>query len=415
MSSEQFSFGPFTLDAERWRLTRVDNSQDIHLGKKAFQILIELVRQENRVVLREQLRKKVWNDDWVEDRTLTTHVSSIRKALDDDEKHPTYIRTIHGVGFQFIAAINGTTGNRPATVPPSALSHEEDFEVTTHHFVPFYIGPNLEIGTQRKTAWGNHLESDYESAKLFIGPYGVGVWDVHCKLRFKNLSELAHWRRTSYDALLAGNHEIRGITSDLVRRYPCSQSDLLFGYAGRFQYVLSVYELNEHAWSASQLKPALKLLACPKMLLHGPSPNHIGEEGYESRLLRDDFHHRDLREFGVLGTHLGYAGWSGVSYFGFGKQQPVLCNVLIGFQTALQSLWLYSYLLKDLASRQKVGSKSAWEAAFNVTSSEFSRIHAIGATESVDERTMREAILETSRLESLVKGTLGVLKKSIKA
>lgn len=74
-----YAFGPFVLDsAERW-LTR--DGRRIAVPGKAWQILLLLVEARGRLVAHETLRAKLWPDIIVEERTLTVHVSTLRKSL----------------------------------------------------------------------------------------------------------------------------------------------------------------------------------------------------------------------------------------------------------------------------------------------------------------------------------------------
>jgi two-component system response regulator RstA len=37
------------------------------------------------------------------DRSVDVHISRIRSKLGEDPRHPTFIRTVRGVGYQFLA------------------------------------------------------------------------------------------------------------------------------------------------------------------------------------------------------------------------------------------------------------------------------------------------------------------------
>jgi len=77
-----YEFGPFVLDAAERRLTR--DGRRVAVPAKAWQILVMLVEAGGRLVPHEAFRAKLWSDVVVEDRTLTVHVSTLRKALGAD-------------------------------------------------------------------------------------------------------------------------------------------------------------------------------------------------------------------------------------------------------------------------------------------------------------------------------------------
>lgn len=76
----------------------VDNKK-IDLTNKEYEILVYLVKNENIAVKREQLLEHVWGTDFVgEDRTLDTHIKSLRKKLG---QYADNIITIRRVGYRF--------------------------------------------------------------------------------------------------------------------------------------------------------------------------------------------------------------------------------------------------------------------------------------------------------------------------
>ena len=77
-----YAFGPFVLDpAEHW-LTR--RGRRVAVPAKAWQILLLLAEAGGRLVPHETFRAKLWPNIVVEDRTLTVHMSTLRKALGAD-------------------------------------------------------------------------------------------------------------------------------------------------------------------------------------------------------------------------------------------------------------------------------------------------------------------------------------------
>jgi two-component system response regulator RegX3 len=79
--------------------------EELKLPRKEFELLAELVRHAGDVVSREDLMARVWDVNWFgSTKTLDVHVRSLRKKLGDDPANPTYIETVRGVGFRFIAS-----------------------------------------------------------------------------------------------------------------------------------------------------------------------------------------------------------------------------------------------------------------------------------------------------------------------
>ena len=80
------------------------NGQELDLARKEFDLLAELVRHAGRVVSREDLMARVWDENWFgSTKTLDVHIGWLRRKLDDDPNAPTFIHTVRGVGFRFSA------------------------------------------------------------------------------------------------------------------------------------------------------------------------------------------------------------------------------------------------------------------------------------------------------------------------
>jgi DNA-binding winged helix-turn-helix (wHTH) protein len=98
----RLSFGDFVLDRGARQLRR--GEEERRLGPKAFELLELLLDHRPNVVARERVRDRLWPGTFVSESTLATVVAEIRAALDEDAKHPRFLRTVHGVGFAFCGA-----------------------------------------------------------------------------------------------------------------------------------------------------------------------------------------------------------------------------------------------------------------------------------------------------------------------
>jgi DNA-binding winged helix-turn-helix (wHTH) protein len=92
-------FGSYTLDTRRRQL--LDGDRPIHLSRKAFDALAVLAERRPNVVTKEELHARLWPDTFVVDANLSVLVAEIRRALGDDAQTPTFIRTIHRIGYAF--------------------------------------------------------------------------------------------------------------------------------------------------------------------------------------------------------------------------------------------------------------------------------------------------------------------------
>jgi DNA-binding response OmpR family regulator len=100
--SEPVTVGGLTMDFGARRVTL--DGGELELSRKEYDLLSELVRNAGRVVSREALMDRVWDENWFgSTKTLDTHVGWLRRKLGDDTSKPRYLHTVRGVGFRFSA------------------------------------------------------------------------------------------------------------------------------------------------------------------------------------------------------------------------------------------------------------------------------------------------------------------------
>ena len=78
------------------------DGDEITLTPKAFVLLEYLMTDPDELVTRQRLLEVVWGWDYpVGSRAVDTRVAELRKALNDDVSHPSYIETLPGQGYRF--------------------------------------------------------------------------------------------------------------------------------------------------------------------------------------------------------------------------------------------------------------------------------------------------------------------------
>jgi len=109
MGGDRAGFPPFRLDTVNqclWRRMDRGNDERILLTPKAFAVLRLLVERAGRLVTNDELLNAVWPDTHVEPAVLNNQILSIRNALGDRPKNPTFIETLPRRGYRFIAKVN---------------------------------------------------------------------------------------------------------------------------------------------------------------------------------------------------------------------------------------------------------------------------------------------------------------------
>ncbi|MBZ5552789.1 MAG: winged helix-turn-helix domain-containing protein [Acidobacteriia bacterium] len=98
-----YEFGRFHFDPADHLL--LSGATPISLTPKAFDILVVLVQNGNRLTTKEELMSKVWPDSFVEEANLTINISALRKVLGETPDGQHYIETVPKKGYRFVVPI----------------------------------------------------------------------------------------------------------------------------------------------------------------------------------------------------------------------------------------------------------------------------------------------------------------------
>jgi TolB-like protein len=101
MATEKVRFGKFVLDLRRYELTC--SGQAIHLERIPMDLLILLIRENGRLIGRDEIIEQLWGTglNFDTDNSINTAIRKIRQALGDDPGKPQYIETVPGKGYRF--------------------------------------------------------------------------------------------------------------------------------------------------------------------------------------------------------------------------------------------------------------------------------------------------------------------------
>jgi DNA-binding response OmpR family regulator len=101
-SGEALHVGALRLDVATREVTL--HGRRIELTAREFDLLRLLMRHPNRVFTRDFLLEHLWGFDFYgSTRTVDMHVSRLREKIEDDPARPTFIVTVRGVGYKFLA------------------------------------------------------------------------------------------------------------------------------------------------------------------------------------------------------------------------------------------------------------------------------------------------------------------------
>lgn len=111
-------FEDVEIDLSVFELRRAGRA--VAIEPQAFEVLAHLARNRDRLVSKEELMDTVWGGRFVTETAVSSRIKQIRRAVGDDGVAQRVIKTVHGRGYRFCAAVTDDAPARPAVVPPSA-------------------------------------------------------------------------------------------------------------------------------------------------------------------------------------------------------------------------------------------------------------------------------------------------------
>lgn len=80
------------------------NGEEVHLTPNEYQIFEAMVLAPNRIFTREQLITCALGSDFDGfDRSIDSHIKSIRRKIEPDRHKPRYFVTVFGIGYKFVS------------------------------------------------------------------------------------------------------------------------------------------------------------------------------------------------------------------------------------------------------------------------------------------------------------------------
>jgi two-component system alkaline phosphatase synthesis response regulator PhoP len=95
-----YTFGDVCLDFED--LTATKGGVEIELSPREFGLLRYMIENRGRVIGRTEMLARVWGySGGLHTRTVDTHILNLRQKVEDAPSSPTYIQTVHRIGYRF--------------------------------------------------------------------------------------------------------------------------------------------------------------------------------------------------------------------------------------------------------------------------------------------------------------------------
>lgn len=105
-TADTYDFDRCRLDARSRELTR--DGKLVPIEQRAFNLLLYLIEHHDRAVSKDELQEAVWPHMILTDSALTRCIMKVRRAVGDDPQRQSVIKTVHGHGYRFVAALGRT-------------------------------------------------------------------------------------------------------------------------------------------------------------------------------------------------------------------------------------------------------------------------------------------------------------------
>src|SRR5262245_52229606 len=99
----RYLFENYALDTDRRELHRATDA--VSLTPQAFDVLLYLIRNRDRVVSKDDLISAIWGGRIISDAALATRLTAARAAIGDDGSQQRLIKTLQRKGFRFIGSV----------------------------------------------------------------------------------------------------------------------------------------------------------------------------------------------------------------------------------------------------------------------------------------------------------------------
>jgi DNA-binding winged helix-turn-helix (wHTH) protein/tetratricopeptide (TPR) repeat protein len=293
--TEAFLLGDWQVEPGADALYRGD--EKVHLQPKVMEMLVFLVRNQGRVVSKDEILTAVWPDTFVAEVALTRCISQLRRSLKDDIRRPRYVETIPKKGYRILAPVRplaGESGSRVKWYLSAAIL----LSLLAWPLYTGWFGRESPIIPSSPTGINMEPEPQLPGAEL-----GIGLAE---RVEARNLSRLArHFRERER---LEDLERAVQYYEQALEQNPASA----LSYAGLAEAYLGIGQWGaDPEWTAKAEESAARALelddtlpdahvAAGMIRLLGYGDFEGAEAAFRQALKLDSRHSNAYREYGLL-------------------------------------------------------------------------------------------------------------------
>lgn len=118
-----YKFGTWQVHKPRRMITRGGTA--VHVEPQVFDLLCLLIESQGRAVTKDEIFREIWGNRAISDAVLTTRIRSLRRAI-DAAGESSKIRTVHGVGYEFLPKVAMLAQDSSGLAPVEADDDAQD-------------------------------------------------------------------------------------------------------------------------------------------------------------------------------------------------------------------------------------------------------------------------------------------------
>jgi DNA-binding winged helix-turn-helix (wHTH) protein len=169
-------FGPFEADLRTGELRR--DGKAVPIQELPFRILAALLERSGELVTRDELRATAWPSGVFVDfeHGLNKAVNKIRRALGDGADGPSYVETLAGRGYRFIAEVDLSGGTQVPRTTRGTCRILWDART-----IPLAEGENVIGRDPAATVWVDSSTVSRRHALILVSARGATLEDLGSK------------------------------------------------------------------------------------------------------------------------------------------------------------------------------------------------------------------------------------------
>jgi transcriptional regulator with XRE-family HTH domain len=330
-----------------------------------------------------------------EQRSLTQGLLDTALARADDDARTRFVTAL---GTE--RPVEGT-----ALEPPGGL------QVESHKFLPVFLGAERVarlvdlVGAPATDSWLDlsvapvwHEGAD--ACSLYLSACGVALVHLVQTPEVSSLGELAHWRHRSH------RNDPDWVAETLAELL--GEAELANVRPG---YVLSGYWLHQLPWEERHRDTGVRLTAhLSTMLDRTDTKIRPVSPEVERDMVAAGFEHPEVISIGLAGIATGYASWSGVAYHPLDPTRSLTVESFVELEVSTQIMWCYARHIQEATEEGRdpgITDVYGWRFLRAART----RMTTARANEWAQVRMLREAIVTTSGLDTLLLGAQNALRE----